>query len=513
MRYKNLGSLLDKLPESPVGRLPGVPQKCTPHIGGLARGGSPPSNKFAALMSKQKFRSTWDKTRRNFKDKTHSGYDMALVNSALPAGWTAQESLALLVAYAKKHHREVKALSYYQHTIAKGLQLMKDEEADGRTTGTFNLPAEAQTQVEKILSARHDPLADCDVLTPAMHVLLAHGVHTKTVENIVGRVCASTRDPDLAQRVSDVATCVEELRQDGAASGPNDALGRILGDKDLAELVAIIEEAQATAGLSARDKALAFVQQIPCLRDLIGVHLRRDLDKTTVSLKFLDGSTIAVGSLKHLFTPRELRVQMGAAGRRLGDVGGEKRWLSTAEALLQIAGEVEVINTHGDATGSALAYAAGRQGAPVLAGWTPQANPFHRWWTLTSLKGCMPQYCDLQKIVQQFNVECGLELEAGSKLYGALHNSHAYFILPDEGIQVLHAHALIRFLKASDGAGMYHLKARDFHAGLAELGWERHRWDAAVTRDTAAWEGLMDGGRTTLIDGARTTLKVWTKKQ
>jgi hypothetical protein len=116
----------------------------------------------------------------------------------------------------------------------------------------------------------------------------------------------------------------------------------------------------------------------------------------------------------------------------------------------------------------------------------------------------MPQYCDFKKILQQFNVECGLELEAGSKLYGALHNSHAYFILPDEGIQVLHAHALIRFLKASDGAGMYHLKARDFHAGLAELGWERHRWDAAVTRDKTALSGL--------IDGARITLKVWTKK-
>lgn len=80
----------------------------------------PPSDKFAALMeADRKFKGAWKRTRTDMADTTPSGWDMALANAAIAAGWTDQEVANLLIASRRQHGDELKLRQdYYGPTIA-----------------------------------------------------------------------------------------------------------------------------------------------------------------------------------------------------------------------------------------------------------------------------------------------------------------------------------------------------------------------------------------------------------
>lgn len=62
----------------------------------------------ALLESDTRVRQTWERRRRDLKDDSASGYDLALANYAARAEWSAQEICDLLVAFRQKHGEPIK---------------------------------------------------------------------------------------------------------------------------------------------------------------------------------------------------------------------------------------------------------------------------------------------------------------------------------------------------------------------------------------------------------------------
>ena len=64
----------------------------------------PPLLKMEVLLDYDpRFRSTWRHTRRDLSDQSPSGYDLALADAAVGAGWSDQEVVNLLLAFRRKH--------------------------------------------------------------------------------------------------------------------------------------------------------------------------------------------------------------------------------------------------------------------------------------------------------------------------------------------------------------------------------------------------------------------------
>ncbi len=79
------------------------------------------------------FAKTWDHERKDLKDQSNSGYDMALATMAAMAGWSPQEIADLVVAHRRKwassasgsHRRDplkTRNLGYYLSTVARAVE-------------------------------------------------------------------------------------------------------------------------------------------------------------------------------------------------------------------------------------------------------------------------------------------------------------------------------------------------------------------------------------------------------
>lgn len=81
----------------------------------------PPFDRFEALIQNEpKFRTTWERTRRDMTDRSPSSWDMALANYAVQADWTPQEITNLLIAGRRRNGDDLKLRDdYYRRTIAK----------------------------------------------------------------------------------------------------------------------------------------------------------------------------------------------------------------------------------------------------------------------------------------------------------------------------------------------------------------------------------------------------------
>ncbi|MGB9457176.1 MAG: hypothetical protein WCB12_14105 [Bryobacteraceae bacterium] len=81
----------------------------------------PPRTKFDLLCeTDHKFALTWKRGRKDMKDRSSSGYDMALANAAAFAGWSDQEIVDLLIANKRRLNQDLKLRdSYYVTTIKK----------------------------------------------------------------------------------------------------------------------------------------------------------------------------------------------------------------------------------------------------------------------------------------------------------------------------------------------------------------------------------------------------------
>lgn len=101
----------------------GVSVKEASEIGALTLDAQavPPFEKFSALMENDdKFKSTWERTRKDIKDGSPSGFDLALANIAYASGWGDQEITNLLIACRRKHGDDLKLRDkYYRDTIAR----------------------------------------------------------------------------------------------------------------------------------------------------------------------------------------------------------------------------------------------------------------------------------------------------------------------------------------------------------------------------------------------------------
>lgn len=81
----------------------------------------PPAEKFNALIKvERRFKGAWERSRTDIGDRSASGWDMALADVAVEAGWTDQEIINLLIASRRKHGDDLKLRQdYYANTIAK----------------------------------------------------------------------------------------------------------------------------------------------------------------------------------------------------------------------------------------------------------------------------------------------------------------------------------------------------------------------------------------------------------
>jgi len=83
-----------------------------------------PSPKFEALLENDgDFANTWFHRRRDLKDTSLSGYDLALATRAAQALWSAQELADLIIAHRRKYKDLEKALrlDYLQRTITTAM--------------------------------------------------------------------------------------------------------------------------------------------------------------------------------------------------------------------------------------------------------------------------------------------------------------------------------------------------------------------------------------------------------
>jgi len=100
----------------------------------LKSNANPPFDKFSVLQKNiTRVVPTWERKRRDLKDTSASGYDMALATISAQAGWSDQEIADLLIASRRKHGDDLKLNrpDYYKLTIAKarsGIQIDIAEE-------------------------------------------------------------------------------------------------------------------------------------------------------------------------------------------------------------------------------------------------------------------------------------------------------------------------------------------------------------------------------------------------
>ena len=82
-----------------------------------------PKKKFDALLANDnRFRATWERQRLDLTDQSASGYELALANATVAAGWTDDEIAALIREWRRKHGEKPgkgQRADYISRTIAK----------------------------------------------------------------------------------------------------------------------------------------------------------------------------------------------------------------------------------------------------------------------------------------------------------------------------------------------------------------------------------------------------------
>ena len=90
-----------------------------------------------------RFKSTWLRQRRDLKDRSQSGYDLALANFGVDAGLTEQQIIDLIVQHRRSHAQKARTkLDYYLRTISAATD--REETANhANVTDTTSQPSAA----------------------------------------------------------------------------------------------------------------------------------------------------------------------------------------------------------------------------------------------------------------------------------------------------------------------------------------------------------------------------------
>jgi len=100
----------------------------------LDSGANPPFMKHdVSLENSDKYAATWARTRKDLKDLSASGYDMALACLCAIHGYTDQEIADTLIACRRKHSDDLKLrVDYYRSTINRAKKFIKQRDAQDR---------------------------------------------------------------------------------------------------------------------------------------------------------------------------------------------------------------------------------------------------------------------------------------------------------------------------------------------------------------------------------------------
>ena len=111
----------------------------------------PPHDKLMALTDVDpKFRTTWLADRPDLKDQSASAFDMSLASMAIHAGWTDQETIDLMIAWRRKHGKELKLReNYYVKTLMKAKHPMEQTHAQEQLSDSLFTQTEDQAEVLK----------------------------------------------------------------------------------------------------------------------------------------------------------------------------------------------------------------------------------------------------------------------------------------------------------------------------------------------------------------------------
>jgi hypothetical protein len=94
----------------------------------------PPAYKLDMLMEiDAKFKASWQGKREDMKDQSTSGYAMSLASRSAAAGWTDQEIANLIIAWYRRHEKDMKKalrLDYLAVTIAKARKPIQEQVAN-----------------------------------------------------------------------------------------------------------------------------------------------------------------------------------------------------------------------------------------------------------------------------------------------------------------------------------------------------------------------------------------------
>jgi hypothetical protein len=90
---------------------------------------------YQHLASDPRFKETWTRQRGDLKDQSGSGYDLALANFGVAAGWSEQQVVDLIIQHRRIHSQRPRtALDYFQRTISKAFKATTGIADNGRSS-------------------------------------------------------------------------------------------------------------------------------------------------------------------------------------------------------------------------------------------------------------------------------------------------------------------------------------------------------------------------------------------
>jgi hypothetical protein len=159
---------------------------------------------FEALSANDpKFTKTWDRKRKDLKDQSPSGYDMALAHIAIQAGLTDQDILNLCIAWRRKHGEALKLdrpdywerytiaharAAYDRKAVIERLHSNVDPSPDSTPGATEDSRADALDVVSKLIGVRVRHVFRYTQDPPKFRLVTNNGeIELGGVENLIGQ--------------------------------------------------------------------------------------------------------------------------------------------------------------------------------------------------------------------------------------------------------------------------------------------------------------------------------------
>ena len=156
------------------------------------------------MTADPRFRSTWLRERRDLKDRSQSGYDMALANFGLEVSLSEQQVVDLIIHHRRIHSQRPRTgLDYFQRTIAKVFK-----PSDTAATGNaFGVPIEVLGQ--QSAQPKPDPPTARAILCDQISQVL--GVRVLRIVKVTGKEPTYQMELDSAKvEFPSVAKLVEQ---------------------------------------------------------------------------------------------------------------------------------------------------------------------------------------------------------------------------------------------------------------------------------------------------------------